>query len=1323
MGKISFFLILITFSIETSAQKTYRLSEIPPQYVKPNETLILKITHIPNYEKLTLAPVRENLSGYDIQLSQDNTLTYKPSVSDHFEFKIGLKYGKKTDTLSITPYHKISLEYDYVQNQNPLPSVHSSAYSEIQSSNSAARLIWNHDTVTTRKIAMIGTVIVFEPISGNKYFNELRSSVHDSMGNRDIESLAINCDSLIFRTKMWLPQTNISIKCNTIVFYPASASDGAKTIKGFLVTTPIKYPSGGTDQEVGENGNLGLPGGNITINCKNIINYSGEKVFFVANGGKGQTGGPGKDGLNITEAIGKEYRGDSYDFGRPGVRPYIISNVIYEEDMGRQVIYGSKLTVPKRGGDATLPGFGGQGGEPGKVYLSVENIASIGEQNIENSPGENGDVFGWETHTVRIYKGGEGQHANWITGGGPPYPRDPCNNCIRVLQTLILTEKQGESGKTFPTPIPKHFKSYVQYVNIQDSVKLTTSHFRNRGLTSSDPIFKDTNNDGYYDSCIIIGHFWYDDGNPLGFPETEDKQIGAFSIIDNLERNADNLNDVRYYYKYLFLKPYFDSLEGISSRISTPIIVKDQTLKWLSPAAARKELVYIKDTYMSGNFAQTSHLLENLISYLKNAIRDTASESYNQLSDALVSANAILYRVISNLDYFGNPAGFCPLLSFWINKLLYVNALDESIHNIILSRRILKLQHSMQLQGADMEIIINNTWTQIEEDRSSYANAMSTLSGLSDEAENIAATIRILEKEIQAREEGLLRASTDQVALAHQVPAWKKAGHILAIACKVIPVYQPALAVIGEGVDLVTRYDDYTPFTTIEQAENIYERLSSKTFKESAKNMETKLNEFKRNGRDVLKYGKDIYKEYNERYAPAFSQIMDAAKENEVDAKEVMDMLEKIKQEDTVYSKLAKKVQDLTERKVRLMSNIKEALNVMSTLQSDISSKLVKTATLEAFRRALSTNSLSNDAKSMLKSIEEDAFDDLLTLRYNMSKSYEYRFLKPFADRLSFQDIFNEIDNFLSIQNAATTDSLLIAGVKGIYMKKLRQILREFVSKMSQERFTYTNQTIDFSLSKSMIATLNEKGSVDLQLPKDIIDFIGSTSSRTFSLLDNISVKNLQLEDGQSTSGNVNINTFISDNTSIIGYKNEKKLFRLGNGNTPILFSTCSYSPSSPTTYHNSSAGNDVNDFLTIAGITPASIGDGNNFSSFFNKPSLQSNLHVEKLTMGVKLKSLTYELNYGFIPINNLKTIQILTKETNLLYIVANQTSGTTLYFTGEINKVFLSTDRIKIIVPKYFNNKQFVHWEDNTGTNNTNNEYDLPQDLSYVTLKPVYR
>jgi hypothetical protein len=1325
---IFLFLIFIIVPGFAAAQKVIKLTDIPPQIVKLNEIMSLKITDVPDGKKLSLVSVREDLSHIDIHLDQDNLLTYKPSISDYFEFKIGLKYGDKIDTINITPYHSPTHEYDYVQNQTPIPNALSNAYNEIQSTKSTKENSWNHDSATPRKVSMIGKVIIIDPTSSNKYFNVLRSTSHDSIGNHDIESLKIDCDTLILKTKLWLPQTSITIKCKNILIYPADSSDAAKNIKGFLVTTPLKFPIGVKESDIGINGQPGLPGGDITINCKNITNKSGEKILFVANGGKGQTGGPGKDGAIITDPIGKTYEGSAYDFGNPDLNlrfHYKINNVIYEEADNGQVLYGSKSIVPKNGGNAQLPGYGGEGGKPGYVSINIENYSAISDRNIQAVTGEFGDIFSSDASEVRTYQGGEGQSANWIIGNGPPYPRDPCNNCTRLFRTLVLTPKKGETGNSFPTAVPDHFKSFIQLKNIRDSIKRIAKPFKDLGLVSYNPIYKDTDGDGFYDNCTVIGHFWYDDGNPLGFPLTEDRQIATVVITNYFDKSVDNLDDVRAFYKYYFSKPHFDSLAASSPQTIKPLIIKDQSSHWLSSLAVEKDLVYIKDLYMSGNFSQTRKFLDSLISNLNNATKDANGESYIALSNELASANALLYRLNSNLDFFGNPAGYCPLLSFWVNKLLYSHGVDESIHDIILSRRILQLNQSSQLQEQDMGKLIDNNWNQIESERYDLSDAMATLSGLSDEAENISATIDNLERDIQAMQESFLAAATTNVILATQVPAWKKAGHVLAIACKVIPVYQPALAAIGEGIDLATKYDEQKPLTTIEQAADIYQRLSSKTFQESAQDFKSKLDSFKRNGRDIVTYGKDLYKLYNQTYAPAFTEIINAAKDNEVDAKQVMDMLEEIKQQDTTYSKLAKKIQDLTERKVKLIEDIKQALNTMSTLQSDISSKLVQVNSLEEAKRTISNSALSNDAKNTLSSTEENAFADLLALRYNMAKSYEYRFLKPYADPLTYKDIFDEIDTFLSHQSATEKDSLLITGIKAIYTAKLRQILQDFVSKMNQERFTYQNQTFDFSVSPEMLSTLNQKGQVDLQLPKDIIGFIGSTSNKTFTLLDSVSVKSLELQTGASIPGNVNITTQMADNISIIGYKDEKKIFRLGNGNTPILFSTCSYNPSTGS-YHNSTFSNDINEFSAITGISTASISDPSNFSSFFNKPSLQTKLRVEidNATSGVKLKALNFQLKYAFIPVNNLKTLQMLTNNSNLLYVIANNTSGKIYYFTGEVNKVFLSTDRIKITVPKFFNNQRFHHWENYSGINiGTDTELLLPNSSSYTSLRPVYQ
>ena len=93
---------------------------------------------------------------------------------------------------------------------------------------------------------------------------------------------------------------------------------------------------------------------------------------------------------------------------------------------------------------------------------------------------------------------------------------------------------------------------------------------------------------------------------------------------------------------------------------------------WLHSFALRSITQYAKDAYLNERITETRGLLGEYREVLRAHERVVAPEE--ELSDEEFSEKTnldqvqtevgnILYRMDSNLDYFGNPAGWVPMLS------------------------------------------------------------------------------------------------------------------------------------------------------------------------------------------------------------------------------------------------------------------------------------------------------------------------------------------------------------------------------------------------------------------------------------------------------------------------------------------------------------------------------------------------------------------------------------------------------------------------------------------------------------------------------------
>ena len=155
------------------------------------------------------------------------------------------------------------------------------------------------------------------------------------------------------------------------------------------------------------------------------------------------------------------------------------------------------------------------------------------------------------------------------------------------------------------------------------------------------------------------------------------------------------------------------------------------------------------------------------------------------------------------------------MLSFEANKAAYETEINRAIRVMYLAYWIGNVGANLQAKVNALGAAKDNTISEIEDSKVKYSEATARIPML--EAESAALTVdeqrrledlKWLEKRLEARAQA-------NVEDRHRVPEWKKSLGVAAAICKVVPVYQPALAAVGTGLDAVANYDPQNPMATV----------------------------------------------------------------------------------------------------------------------------------------------------------------------------------------------------------------------------------------------------------------------------------------------------------------------------------------------------------------------------------------------------------------------------------------------------------------------------------------------------------------------------
>ncbi len=159
-----------------------------------------------------------------------------------------------------------------------LPSAEGSEYLNVSTSYHSFQ-DWNYLYDDPRTVVVSGKTVVFQAGHANGLYNAYNEQ-------NDIKKLDVHAETLIIRSPLRLPQTEVIIHARELLFEGSTAKIDT-TPRSLLI--PADYLLDGSD---------GLPAGNVTVHAERFSSNPQNITRFVMNGGNGQPGGPGEDGVD-----------------------------------------------------------------------------------------------------------------------------------------------------------------------------------------------------------------------------------------------------------------------------------------------------------------------------------------------------------------------------------------------------------------------------------------------------------------------------------------------------------------------------------------------------------------------------------------------------------------------------------------------------------------------------------------------------------------------------------------------------------------------------------------------------------------------------------------------------------------------------------------------------------------------------------------------------------------------------------------------------------------------------------------------------------------
>ena len=547
---------------------------------------------------------------------------------------------------------------------------------------------------------------------------------------------------------------------------------------------------------------------------------------------------------------------------------------------------------------------------------------------------------------------------------------------------------------------------------------------------------------GYQDNWEIIEEHYSQDGNDAIAPSADDGPAGTFTKLD-------------------------------------------KELSWLHPYALKMTLAHAKDTYLYGHVDVTEEILEDYLEVLDtyrnstewNELDETQRLEFGQMQDEM---QILLHRINNNLDYFGNPAGWVPMLSFEVNKAAFEQEIDHAIRVLYLCYWIGNAETDIQGKVDSLTSAREKKSEEIQDLKDQYNELMDLIPKLQAEGESIANQVEHLQERLKQREQELLERAENNVEERHNVPWWKKATRVLGAICSLCPVGQPVTGVIGGGLLLVSSFDPDTPWESIDDLVDI----ASVDYKQYGKDCEA-LGDAITNLPDEIDLDEigDYVSDIGKNFTPIGKQVKkykDLLKETEIPKSEVEVELQKIKAADPVFNELVDEIAELMTQKEALGQQLAKSIQLISTLSNDITFNLLA---IDGMNRDIAegTAVLDQRASVYLKEMERRARERLLKYHYYMAKAYEYRLLEPYTHELKLGSLFNKFKNIADASSDHNLRPEDFNALKALYEEQLSTMAEEIYATYLSNR-PELSAPIRFRLTQEGIQKLNAGEPVTINL-------------------------------------------------------------------------------------------------------------------------------------------------------------------------------------------------------------------------------------------------
>ncbi|GJL68524.1 MAG: hypothetical protein NPIRA06_11590 [Nitrospirales bacterium] len=506
---------------------------------------------------------------------------------------------------------------------------------------------------------------------------------------------------------------------------------------------------------------------------------------------------------------------------------------------------------------------------------------------------------------------------------------------------------------------------------------------------------------------------------------------------------------------------------------------------WLHPLVLQKTLEYARDLFLAGDRVAVQDLLSDYEVALALPLSNNSvwkDSTAAQWMAAQSEVAAMLQRLRGHLDYFGNAAGYTPLLSLQGTIKLYAEETRRALRTLLVVGWIDAKERDVKEAAkalGDATIGLNEDTQQAAAQVTSSETKISALTYRIDVLEQ---ELNGMSNQLAILRNTLLTQAQNDLERQAQIKFMIK---IAAAVCQVIPVGQPALGAVGSLASVATDFigddGDGAPDTVSKMGDVLTNaREAARKSKEVSEKAGKEKGGTPAKDAQAAKDSASAWAQVGDGLGPALSQVSEGLQALQVPQSEVEAELQRLESESEEWNQLVKDIRHLNERKVGFVNDLVDVFQSLGEGYARISSNAAAIFAMQQ-ERGKNLGKLDPAATGFVRQMGQRSRLTLLRYLYFMVKAYETTVLKSINVDWKLTEVADKINDLLKPEDgfdAASLDQQATI-LEPLYRKNLDTVRNQLL-----EDFSFNESTVTLQLGLSnqqtpdVMAILNDSGEV-----------------------------------------------------------------------------------------------------------------------------------------------------------------------------------------------------------------------------------------------------